>query len=59
MTVVDVTGAVLGGRYQLSDTRQLIESTFSTCTSVGQDGISTGAKYRDRYSYIVVSSVHT
>ena len=48
MTVVDVTGGVSGSCCQVSDTRQSIESTFSTRTSVGQDGISTGAKYRDR-----------
>ena len=44
MTVVNVTGGVLGGCCQVSNTRQLIESTFSTCIPVGQDGISTGAK---------------
>ena len=40
MTVVDVTGGVIGGCCQVSNTKQLIESTFSTWTSVGQDGIS-------------------
>ena len=40
MTVVDVTGGVFGGCCQLSNTKQLIESTFSTFKPVGQDGIS-------------------
>ena len=40
MTVVDVTGGVLGGCSQVRNTKQLIESTFSAFKPLGQDGTS-------------------
>ena len=40
MTVVDVTGGVFGGCCQVSNIKQLIESTFSTLKPLGQDGTS-------------------
>ena len=48
MTVVDATGGVLGGCCQVSKTKQLIESTFSTFKPLGQDGTSTYIVDEDR-----------
>ena len=48
MTVVNVTGGVLGGCCQVSNTKQLIESTFSTWKPMGQVGIPILCIYEDK-----------